>query len=388
MSYYILPKIHNKIKISPFISENETEPCISQTFIQYYNTSKNEILNNYYADPCISIDNLKQFINPYEYIFSKVPGSNFSVSKLKPKSILFYDLYEIIQNINLLDVFKYEKLNSLIIGDNYEDSLECLEMLRENYNEDKFFCFYEYNLDLHNWIKDNKFNFIIYEINNFENINDYIVKLIEILILIINFLNENSMVIIKINNLIHKPIIDIVYLLTALFEKTYIIKPNTSNITTFDRYIILKNFNCKNDKEELLSNYNIILSNFLNEYKGSNKHINSIVQFDLPYYFLNKIDDINLIIGQQQLDLFDQIINILLSKNKEDKLETLKKNNIQKCVLWCEKYKIPCNKFSEKINIFLPVKKPVEYKSDTFNIIISDQTIETKETKEMDVIFT
>jgi hypothetical protein len=384
MSYYILPKIHNKIKISPFISENKIEPCISQTFIQYYNTTKNEILNNYYADPCISIDNLKQFINPYEYIFSKVPGSNFSVSKLKPKSILFYDLYEIIQNINLLDVFKYEKLNSLIIGDNYEDSLECLEMLRENYNEDKFFCFYEYNLDLHNWIKDNKFNFIIYEINNFENINDYILKLIEILILIINFLNENSMVIIKINNLIHKPIIDIVYLLTSLFEKTYIIKPNTSNITTFDRYIILKNFNCKNDKDELLNNYNTILSNFLYEYKTSNKNINSIIQFDLPYYFLNKIDDINLIIGQQQLDLFDQIINILLSKNKEDKLETLKKNNIQKCVQWCEKYKIPCNKFSEKINIFLPVKKPAEYKSDTFNIIISEQT---NETKEIEVIF-
>ena len=35
-------------------------------------------------------------------------------------------------------------------------------------------------------------------------------------------------------------------------------------------------------------------------------------------------------------------------------LEILKKNNIQKCVNWCEKYKIPCNKFSEKINIFLP----------------------------------
>ena len=24
-------------------------------------------------------------------------------------------------------------------------------------------------------------------------------------------------------------------------------------------------------------------------------------------------------------------------------------------MLWCEKYKIPCNKFSEKVNIFLPL---------------------------------
>ena len=34
--------------------------------------------------------------NHYEYIFSKVPGSKFSVSKLKPKSSIFYDILEII----------------------------------------------------------------------------------------------------------------------------------------------------------------------------------------------------------------------------------------------------------------------------------------------------
>ncbi|MCX8482441.1 MAG: hypothetical protein ORN50_02585, partial [Crocinitomicaceae bacterium] len=34
-------------------------------------------------------------------------------------------------------------------------------------------------------------------------------------------------------------------------------------------------------------------------------------------------------------------------------IDSLKKANIQKCIQWCEKYKIPCNKFTEKINIFL-----------------------------------
>jgi hypothetical protein len=53
------------------------------------------------------------------------------------------------------------------------------------------------------------------------------------------------------------------------------------------------------------------------------------------------------------------VINILKNKNKEDKIETLKKMHIQKSVLWCEKYKIPCNKFSEKTNIFLPINKDV-----------------------------
>ena len=66
-------------------------------------------------------------------------------------------------------------------------------------------------------------------------------------------------------------------------------------------------------------------------------------------------DDLNIIIGHQQLEALNQIINIFTNKNKEEKIESIKKLNIQKSVIWCEKYKIPCNKFSEKINMFLPI---------------------------------
>ena len=74
-----------------------------------------------------------------------------------------------------------------------------------------------------------------------------------------------------------------------------------------------------------------------------------------------KLDDINIIFGQQQLESLDLVINILKNKNKDDKIESIKKNNIQKSVAWCEKYKIPCNKFSDKINIFLPSMENDEY---------------------------
>ena len=48
------------------------------------------------------------------------------------------------------------------------------------------------------------------------------------------------------------------------------------------------------------------------------------------------------------------MINILKNKNKDEKIETIKKNNIYKCIQWCEKHKIPYNKFVDKINMFLP----------------------------------
>ena len=76
-------------------------------------------------------------------------------------------------------------------------------------------------------------------------------------------------------------------------------------------------------------------------------NIKHIIDKDTPYFYINKIDDINNIIGQQQLETIDQAINIYKNKNKDDKLESLKKINIQKCVNWCEKMKIIFNKITE-----------------------------------------
>jgi len=351
MNYYTLPKINNKITLSPFVDKNIANPYISQTLIIYFNKLIEEInqlqTNENYND-------VVKIVNPYQFIFFKVPGSNFSVSKIKTKSMMFYDLFEIFQTINLLDFFKFDIMNSLIVGENYQDSLECIEMLRDNYNNDKFFCFQEYNSNLHNCIEKTKFNFVIYELNNYDNINQYIINLTELLSIILNQLKENSFVLIKINNLFYKPILEILYLLNSLFEKTLIIKPNTSDVTSFDKYIVLQNLKLNHNDFDLIHNYNIILNNFIKNYKNeSGNNIQNIINISLPYYFLNKIDDINIIIGQQQLEALNQIISILKSNNLEEKMEVLKKNNIQKSVNWCEKFKIPCNKFSDKINIFL-----------------------------------
>jgi hypothetical protein len=89
--------------------------------------------------------------------------------------------------------------------------------------------------------------------------------------------------------------------------------------------------------------------------KLDNKNIVEILDFKIPYYFKNKIDDLNIIMGQQQIDSLDYIVNLYKNKNNEDKIENIKKRNIEKSVSWCEKYKIPFNKFTENNNIFLPI---------------------------------
>ena len=55
----------------------------------------------------------------------------------------------------------------------------------------------------------------------------------------------------------------------------------------------------------------------------------------------------------QMLRKIDLVLNLLLNKVDNDKLHLYQKNNLMKCINWCEKFKIPANKFSQQINIFL-----------------------------------
>jgi hypothetical protein len=302
-----------------------------------------------------NFEELIKIVNPYEYIFSKVPGSKFSVSKLKPKTNLFYDFLEVCTVLNIFDTYKLKSIKTLHLTPNSNDTIECFEMIRENY-DDEIMCYHGINDETTKLIGDNKFDFLFFE-SKTDDINEYIISLIEFLMVVLRNQTYEGTCIIKISHVFHKPIVDIIYILASLYDRTYILKPNTSNITTFDKYLVCKNFKNNEDKNiNLRINY-VRLLVFLK--KLENKNIVSILDYDIPYYFTMKLDDMNIISGQQQLESLDLVINILKNKNKEDKIETLKKMNIQKSVMWCEKYKIPCNKFSEKTNIFLPINKEV-----------------------------
>lgn len=383
MSYYILPKNNNNLIVNPQCASKGCGLYCSYSLYNYYNTIKTQIEINNSNETDISFNSCEELIkivNPYEYVFFKVPGSKFSVSKLKPKTNEFYDLFEIIVTLNIFELYNNKSIKTLHISSNYQDSNECMEMLRENY--DDVIINYDTNTNKETFENTNDTKFDIMFLNKCnDDINSYIINFIEFTMLILRYQEYGGTSIIKIDYVFHKPVIDLLYLLSSLFEKVYIIKPNTSNITTFEKYIVCKNFNIPNETklEVYKSNYNK-LSNFVKNL--DNKNITSIINSEIPCYFINKIDDMNIILGQQQLESMNQIINIIKNKNKEDKIENIKKISIQKAVSWCEKFKIPCNKFSEKTNIFLPIikepKTPIKIKDDDFFIedIIDIENIE------------
>lgn len=352
MSYYILPKNINVVNVNPAISLEKCKPYLSYSFLNYYSEIKKQIIEMFTFDSDLSdntFDDAIRIINPYEFIFSKVPGSKFSVSKLKPNTNLFYDLYEILNNLNFFDNFKNSPIKSLHISSNYNDSIECFEMFREGLDDEiiKF-----NSLDIDNELTENDFEYIFYETNS-SNEQEYFISLVKLLITILRNQKCNGNVIIKIKDILHKPVLDSLYFLTSLYDKVYLVKPNTNNITSLDRYIVCKSFQY-NEKSRTYLRLNAIKLIVLLK-KLDSKNIIDILGYDVSYYFKNKIDDLNIIIGQQQIEALNQIITIFKNKNKNEKIESIKKSNIQKSVSWCEKHKIPCNKFTEKINIFLPI---------------------------------
>lgn len=357
MSYYILPTINNNITLQPITSKRKLTPVISQSLHTYYNESKRMLIDICLNDPDLSFNVFTDYlkiINPYEYIYSKVPGSKFSVGKFKPKSNIFYEILEILTTLNVCDVFNHDYINTLHIGKNSSDSVDCLEIVRDGFKDNNL-NFDAINNELYKKITDNRFDFLFMESDRHvsTDLNIYVISLLKTIMIILRNQICGGTAILKVDYTFHKPIVDILYILSSLYEKVIIIKPNTSNVTTFEKYIVCKNFKIDDEKNILYKQtYNDIFF-FMRNYKDGN--ITSLFEHAIPIYFMNKLNDINIIIGQQQLESIDQIINILKNKNRYEKIEHLKKTNIQRSVNWCEKYKIPCNKFTEKTNIFLPL---------------------------------
>ena len=58
-------------------------------------------------------------------------------------------------------------------------------------------------------------------------------------------------------------------------------------------------------------------------------------------------------LGQRQLENIITTLNMITNRNNYDKIDSMKKLHIQKCITWCEKHDISCIKLYASNNIFL-----------------------------------
>jgi hypothetical protein len=359
-----MPKNNFNVKMNLQLTSQKIEPFISYSFIFYMNDICNQLLKLQESNEDANIDYINKIVNPFEFIHSNVPGSSISVSKVKPDSNIFFELMELFQIFNITDTLSSKpKIHVAHLTHNYSSTNELLNIIREESEDNIILESFHYDKLCDKFLRnkcDNKLDLIIceFELEDYNNVTKYINNLLLVVIIILKYQTNQGMCVIKIDNILYKPIIDIIFLLSSIYDKVYLVKPMISNITRGDRYLICRGFNENiHIQTKILSNMDKEIIYNLN---NSNQFLYSILDNELPNYLLNKIEESNLVIGQQQLDAYDQIIHIFKNKNREEKLEHLKRTHIQKCIQWCEKNQLPHNKFVDKVNIFLMNKKKKE----------------------------
>jgi 23S rRNA U2552 (ribose-2'-O)-methylase RlmE/FtsJ len=387
MSYYQLFTCNNIIYpsrlVCKFSNELENDNFLSKTLNKYLIHKKQQI-NKY----DILWDKYKKYVNPYEFIHTIVPEYKQSIAKFKPLSRSFYKCIEICQMLKLLDDFIYDNIKSFHLAEGPGGFIEALCYLRKN-SEDKYVgmtLINDNDVNVPGWKKSQTFlqknknvylekaytqdgdlldakNFV-YVYEKYGNSIDFLTgdggfdfsidfnkqehlsfKLIYVQMCYALVLQKyKGHFFLKIFDSFSLNILQLIYLLNSLYEKVYIVKPNTSRYANSERYIVCKYFKLKDSKEifyPLLNNISQI-----NNYE----YINSIYDEKINYYFLIKMEEINAVIGQQQIEYITNTIELIENDNKEI-ISRFIKNNINKCINWCIKYKIPFYKINENIQV-------------------------------------
>jgi 23S rRNA U2552 (ribose-2'-O)-methylase RlmE/FtsJ len=395
MSYYNLSCILDK--------KNYKKICFSSN--ETYSQEQSGVINTYISNSLFYFlsrfkeqielsaeawDTIKKYTNPYEFIHTIIPGSKLSVSKMKPLSRSFYKMIELWKMFKLSDT--RESMQTFHLAEGPGGFIEATAFLRKNMN-DMYYGMTLINNDpgcpgwkkSHQFLESNKNVTIItgedgtgnllhkdnytYCVNKFKHSmqiitadggidvsNDFnkqeelVSKLIvSEVIYAITMQKKGGHFVLKIFDIFSKLTIDILYILTRVYSEVYITKPFTSRLANSEKYIVCKNFLLDENESDMY------ISSFMNEFEKLMQcdNIVSLLSFDHDYYFLNKIEEINIIMGQKQLENIITTLNIIGSRNNHDKIDSLKKINIQKCILWCEKYDIPCIKLVSSNNIFL-----------------------------------
>jgi 23S rRNA U2552 (ribose-2'-O)-methylase RlmE/FtsJ len=157
----------------------------------------------------------------------------------------------------------------------------------------------------------------------------------------------------------YKATAELIYLLSTMYEKVYVVKPNTSRYANSERYLVCINFLHADNKE-----YAPIFEKLMENVCDQNNSIHFIRSFfngiKIPMFYYSKMEECNSIIGQIQIDNIYTTLSLIENRYKTDKINFYMKTNIQKCIKWCIKNKMEYNSGvidAEEKNIFktLPV---------------------------------
>jgi 23S rRNA U2552 (ribose-2'-O)-methylase RlmE/FtsJ len=398
MSFLILPSIQCNNDITKHIKMENL--CLPYKAAQGSDILINKTLNKYLSFIKEQIDcrleqwdKYKKCTNPYEYIHSIIPNSKQAVATMKPISRSYFKMIEICYSLGLLELLPPAACQTFHLAEGPGGFIEAMTHMRKNpddtyygmtlideqnqnvpgWRKSKFFlqnnpnviietgiekngdlmkpenlryCYDKYNGKMDLITGDGGFDFS-FQYPQQEQIST---KLITCQIgFAIAMQKTGGTFILKVYDTFTRFSLDLLFLLANLYEQLTIIKPNTSRFANSEKYVVCKGFRNSNTLELVKQFYKIL--------QTTEPIVGSLFDFELPYLFTNKIEEFNAILGQQQIDTIVSTIYLIDNNNKYDKIEHMKKKNIQKCIHWCQKYNIPYNNNVQSSNLFVTLAR-------------------------------
>jgi 23S rRNA U2552 (ribose-2'-O)-methylase RlmE/FtsJ len=376
MTFFILPIVTNHLDVSNIdIQKGESFIFISKTLQVYLSSIKGKI------DDCqADWDLYKKYTNPYEYIQTQIPGEKYSVSSLKPLSRSYFKMIEIVNTHNILHSYKEEPIRTFHLAEGPGGFIEAIAHLRKN-KKDNYHGMTLLNdaTGIPGWNKSSQFlkntpNVIIEkgvdgmgDLYNFANLKSCAEKygnsmdiitgdggfdfsvdfndqetsstrlLFSQICFALSLQKKGGSFILKCFDCFNRSTIDLIYIIFMFYGNCYITKPLTSRIANSERYIVCLNFKYENTLH-LLPKWEAMYSQMEN-----NISIRGFLSTPLPYYFISKLEEINLIIGKTQIENILYTLKLIRQTNeveRELKISSIKKKNIDKCINWCKKFNV------------------------------------------------
>ena len=390
----------NNLFLLPKLTENEIENNSIDLLFESKETCSHNIINkslNFYLksikkqiDGKNDWDKFKKLTFSYEYISSRIDYSEKRICNYEPISRAFFKIYEIIYNLDILSNKK--NINTFHLAEGPGGFIEATAYYRKNKN-DKYYgitLIDNKNKNIPNWDKCKRvmrkyknikildgpskdgdiFNYdnLNYIIDNFSNCMDFITGdggidysedfnnqeqmtinlIVAQVIYALIMQKQGGHFILKIFDCFYENTINILYTLSTFYENVYICKPDTSRSANSERYVVCMNKRKTLTEKEIdniklnynkITDKNIIFKRFIDK---------------LPTYnYLLKIQEINSILGQQQLENINLTLNYIFSSNNysydnfikknKEKVKNIIKTNITKCIKWCLCYNFEYN---------------------------------------------
>lgn len=343
-----------------------SERKINRTFIRYLNELKSKIDYN-----SLSWSKYKQYTNPYEFIHTNVPDMNRSVSALQPLSRSYYKMIEICETFEITK--GHTQMKTFHLAEGPGGFIEALSDIRENptdtYHgmtlvdnsnsnvpgwknssvfleshpnvkieygvtqngdisspENLRYCFdkYQSTMDLVTGDAgiDYSFDFAMQEDTSANLILCQIAFACAML-------KSGGTFILKTFDISNSNTVDMIYFLSLAFDSLHIFKPETSRYANSERYVVCHGFRFAK---------NVVLVNFF--YHTMNHRVVRLFTHEVPYLFANKLEEVNAMFGQQQVENILMTLS-LLENPKPQRLEAIQRRHIGLCHKWCERHRIP-----------------------------------------------